>query len=300
MIAYLFPGQGSQFPGMGLQLSTRSPDTTRLFARADEMLGFPLTEIMCHGSAEDLRQTRVTQPAIFLYSVALSHCMGPSFRPDAAAGHSLGEISALTACGSLSFEEGLGLVAARAEAMQSACDQTPGGMAAVIGLADEEVERICAGVEQGIVVAANYNCPGQVVISGHVDAVTRAGSLMKEAGARMTVTLEVGGAFHSPLMAPAADALRVAVERATLTPPRCPIYQNFTASKSSDPELIRHNLLEQLTGPVRWTQTLQNLFADGVTACLEVGPGTVLSGLVKKTNRAVGTESAVCAAEEGT
>lgn len=294
MIAYLFPGQGAQFPGMGQVLSTLKPETTRLFHQADEILGFSLTDLMCHGSAEDLRQTKVTQPAIFLYSVALSRCMGARFRPDAAAGHSLGEFSALTACGALSFEEGLLLVAARAQAMQSACESTPSGMAAIIGLADEDVERVCASLPAGIVVPANYNCPGQLVISGDLASVAQACALLKEAGARMTVNLDVGGAFHSPLMAPAAEALKKAVESARIAPPSCPIYQNFTALRTRDPEVIRENLLAQLTGAVRWTQTLHNMFADGVISCLEVGPGTVLAGLVKKTNRAVVVESATC------
>ncbi len=294
MMTYLFPGQGSQFPGMGLSLRTRKPEASRIFQQADELLGLPLTELMCHGTADDLRQTKVTQPAIFVYSVALSRCMGDRFRPDAAAGHSLGEFSALTACGALSFEEGLQLVAARAGAMQSACELRPGGMAAVIGLADEVVERVCASVQNGIVVPANYNCPGQVVVSGDAAAVAQACTLLKEAGARMTVTLEVGGAFHSPLMAPAADALKTAVEQARIAPPSCAIYQNVTALPTRDPEVIRENLLSQLTGAVRWTQSLNHMFSDGITACLEVGPGTVLSGLVKKTNRAVGVESAAC------
>lgn len=294
MIAYLFPGQGSQFAGMGHKLSTHNPETTRIFHQADEILGFPLSELMCEGTAEELRQTKVTQPAIFVYSVALSRCMADRFHPNAAAGHSLGEFSALTACGALSFEEGLQLVAARAQAMQSACDLTPGGMAAIIGLADEEVERVCAAVTSGIVVPANYNCPGQVVISGDVKAVAEACTLLKDARARMTVTLEVGGAFHSPLMAPASDALKTAVEQARIAPPRCAIYQNVTARPTQDPEVIRENLLAQLTGAVRWTQSLQCMFTDGVNSCLEVGPGTVLAGLVKKTNRAVGVESAAC------
>jgi [acyl-carrier-protein] S-malonyltransferase len=294
MIAYLFPGQGAQFPGMGQALSTHNPDTARLFGQADEILGFPLTELMCHGTAEDLRQTRITQPAIFVYSVALSRCMGRRFCPQAAAGHSLGEFSALTACGALSFEQGLQLVAARARAMQSACELTPGGMAAVIGLADEEVESVCNLVNDGVVVAANYNCPGQVVVSGDVAAVAQACTLLKEAGARMTVSLEVGGAFHSPLMAPAAKVLKTAVEQAHLSSPICPIYQNVSARQTQDPEVIRENLLAQLTGAVRWTQSLQNMFDDGISTCLEVGPGTVLAGLVKKTNRSIGVESAVC------
>jgi len=295
MIAYLFPGQGAQFPGMGQELITHKPETARIFQQADEILGFPLTELMCHGTAEDLRQTRVTQPAIFVFSVAKSRCMGTRFCPQAAAGHSLGEFSALTACGALSFEQGLQLVAARALAMQSACESTPGGMAAIIGLADEDVERVCAKVDAGVVVAANYNCPGQVVISGDVAAVKQACEMLDEAGARLTVSLDVGGAFHSPLMAPAAEALKTAVEKTHLTAPICPIYQNVSARPTQDPDVIRENLLAQLTGSVRWTQSLQNMFADGISSCLEMGPGIVLGGLVKKTNREIWVQPAVCA-----
>jgi [acyl-carrier-protein] S-malonyltransferase len=284
MNAYIFPGQGAQFSGMGLDLYEKSSIAQKLFDQANEILGFPITDIMFEGSAEDLKETKVTQPAIFLHSVILAKTMGDTFKPDMVAGHSLGEFSALVANGSLSFEDGLKLVSKRALAMQKACELKPSTMAAVLGLEDALVEKICETIE-GIVVAANYNCPGQLVISGDVDAVNRACEAMKEAGAKRALILPVGGAFHSPLMEPAREELAAAIENTPFSKPNCPIYQNVTAKAVINENEIKANLMLQLTAPVRWTQSVQQMVADGATLFTEVGPGNVLQGLVKKINR---------------
>ncbi len=291
MKAYVFPGQGAQFSGMGLDLFEKSPLAQEYFNKANEILGFNITDIMFEGSAEDLKQTKVTQPAIFLHSVILSKVMGKEFQPDMVAGHSLGEFSALVANGTLSFEDGLKLVYKRALAMQQACELTPSTMAAVLGLEDEVVEDVCAQIE-GIVVPANYNCPGQLVISGEVEAVEKACEALKEKGAKRALVLPVGGAFHSPLMQPAREELAKAIEATTFHQPSCPIYQNVTTTAVNDPEQIKKNLIEQLTAPVKWTQTMQQMIADGMTSYTEVGPGKVLQGLLKKVNREIPTESA--------
>lgn len=291
MKAYVFPGQGAQFSGMGLDLFEKSPLAQEYFNKANEILGFNITDIMFEGSAEDLKQTKVTQPAIFLHSVILSKVMGEEFQPDMVAGHSLGEFSALVANGTLSFEDGLKLVYKRALAMQQACELTPSTMAAVLGLEDEVVEDVCAQIE-GIVVPANYNCPGQLVISGEVEAVEKACEALKEKGAKRALVLPVGGAFHSPLMQPAREELAKAIEATTFHQPSCPIYQNVTTTAVNDPEEIKKNLIEQLTAPVKWTQTMQQMIADGMTSYTEVGPGKVLQGLLKKVNREIPTESA--------
>jgi [acyl-carrier-protein] S-malonyltransferase len=282
--AYLFPGQGSQFPGMGKSLYNTHATARELFEKANEIVGFDIASIMFEGSEEDLRQTRITQPAIFIHSVAEALTMGEMFKPDMAAGHSLGEFSALTACGALSFEEGLKLVMERAGAMQYACELRPSTMAAIMGLEDEKVELICE-TAIGIVVAANFNCPGQVVISGETDAVKDACEKLKLAGAKRTVMLQVGGAFHSPLMEPARERLARALARMNLKTPVCPIYQNCDALPSTDPAVIKQKLIKQLTAPVRWTQTIENMINDGATTFAEIGPGKVLTGLVKKINR---------------
>lgn len=281
MTVYMFPGQGSQFPGMAKDLYESNPVARQMLDRADEILGFPITEVMFHGTAEDLKQTKVTQPAIFLHSVILAECQ-PEFRPDMVAGHSLGEFSALVAAGALDFEDGLRLVAIRANAMQKACDKVPGTMAAVIALPSETIEKVCDEVE-GVVVAANYNCDGQVVISGERSAVEEACARLKEAGAKRALVLPVGGAFHSPLMQPAAEELAAGIESVTFKEPVCPIYQNVTALPVTDPARIKANLLAQLTSPVRWTQTVKNMIADGADRFIESGPGKVLQGLVAKT-----------------
>lgn len=291
MEAYLFPGQGSQFAGMGKELAERSPEAVKLFAKADEVLGFALSGVMFDGSEEELKQTRVTQPAIYVHSLISAHLAAERFAPAMVAGHSLGEFSALAAAGAFSFEEGLELVAQRAEAMQEACEATNSTMAAVVGLEDTIVEEICAQTP-GIVVAANYNCPGQLVISGDQQAVEQATSTLKERGALKTVLLQVGGAFHSPLMEPARDKLRSAIERTVFSPPRCPIYQNVDASPHTDPDHIKDNLIAQLTAPVRWTQTMQAMIADGATRFFEVGGnGTVLKGLLRRVDRKMTCES---------
>lgn len=279
--AYVFPGQGAQFSGMGKDLYEQSAAARARFEEADELLGFSLSRIMFEGSAEELKATRVTQPAVFLHSMAAVAAMGDAFQPDMTAGHSLGEFSALVAAGSITFKDGLLLVAQRAEAMQKACEAEPSTMAAVLGLADEVVEEVCASVD-GVVVAANYNCPGQLVISGALEAVKVAAEKMKEAGAKRALLLPVGGAFHSPLMAPAADQLRAAIEATPFAAPLCPVYQNVTAAPSTDPEKIQQLLIEQLTAPVRWTQSVQRMVADGATEFTELGPGAVLKGLIKK------------------
>ncbi len=276
----MFPGQGAQFPGMAKDLYDSNETARKMLERANEILGFSITDIMFGGTAEDLKQTRVTQPAIFLHSVALAACC-PDFRPDMVAGHSLGEFSALVAAGALDFEDGLRLVAIRANAMQKACEMVPGTMAAVLALPTEKIEEICEQVE-GVVVAANYNCDGQVVISGECEAVAKACELMKEAGARRALQLPVGGAFHSPLMQPAAAELAAGIESVHFNVPVCPVYQNVTAQPSADPEVIKANLLAQLTSPVRWTQSVKNMIADGASDFIECGPGKVLQGLVSK------------------
>jgi [acyl-carrier-protein] S-malonyltransferase len=291
MNAYIFPGQGAQFSGMGLNLYESSHLAQELFEQANDILGFQITDIMFEGSAEDLKETKVTQPAIFLHSVILAKTLGQSFKPDMVAGHSLGEFSALVANGSLNFEDGLKLVSQRAQAMQKACELQPSTMAAVLGLDDDVVEKICAMTE-GIVVAANYNCPGQLVISGEVDAVNRTCEALKAEGARRALVLPVGGAFHSPLMEPAREELAAAIENTTFSKPNCPIYQNVTAHAVIDEAAIKRNLISQLTAPVRWTQSVQQMIADGATLFTEVGPGNVLQGLVKKINREAQTASA--------
>jgi len=292
MNAYIFPGQGAQFSGMGLDLYENSPLAQELFEKANDILGFNITDVMFEGSAEDLKQTKVTQPAIFLHSVILAKTLGESFKPDMVAGHSLGEFSALVANGALTFEDGLKLVSQRALAMQKACEIKAGTMAAVLGLDDDVVEKICATTE-GIVVAANYNCPGQLVISGDVDAINRACESLKEEGARRALVLPVGGAFHSPLMEPAREELATAIENTLFSKPNCAIYQNVTANAVIDETAIKANLISQLTSPVCWTQSIQQMIADGTTHFTEVGPGKVLQGLVRKINRDVETTSAI-------
>ena len=279
--AYVFPGQGAQFSGMGRDLYEASAKAKALFEKANDILGFRITDIMFEGSAEDLKATNVTQPAVFLHSVVLAACLD-NFRPDMVAGHSLGEFSALVASGALSFEDGLRLVSIRAQAMQKACLATAGGMAAIIALDDNIIESICNATE-GIVVAANFNSPGQVVISGENEAVTAACAAMKEAGAKRALPLQVGGAFHSPLMESAGAELAKGIESTPFNVPSCPVYQNVTAAPTKDPEVIKANLLLQLTSPVRWSETVRNMVADGATDFVELGPGTVLQGLVKRT-----------------
>ncbi len=291
MNAYIFPGQGAQFSGMGLDLYEKSPLAQELFEEANLILGFSITDIMFEGTAEALKETKVTQPAIFLHSVILAKILGDSFKPDMVAGHSLGEFSALVANGTLSFQDGLKLVSQRAIAMQKACETTPGTMAAVLGLEDAIVEKVCAHT-QGVVVAANYNCPGQLVISGELEAVNKACQALKDAGARRALVLPVGGAFHSPLMEPAREELAEAIENTVFNKPTCPIYQNVTANAVLDQAAIKANIIAQLTAPVRWTQSVQHMIADGATLFTEVGPGNVLQGLVKKIDRAAQTTSA--------
>lgn len=285
--AYVFPGQGSQFPGMAKDLYENNETAQQMLERANEILGFRITDIMFEGTAEDLKQTRVTQPAVFLHSTVLAKCL-PDFNPDMVAGHSLGEFSALVAAGAMDFEEGLKLVSIRAQAMQKACESVPGTMAAIIALPTEKVEEICAECE-GVVVAANYNCEGQIVISGEAEAVNQACAKMKEAGAKRALVLPVGGAFHSPLMEPARAELAEGIEKAVFHSPTCPIYQNVTAKPSTDPDEIKANLLAQLTSPVRWTQSVKNMLADGAGHFIELGPGKVLQGLISK----ISTEPAV-------
>lgn len=285
MNAFVFPGQGAQFTGMGKDLFDASPRAATLFAQANEILGFSLSTIMFEGTAEELKQTKVTQPAVFVHSVVTALCLeettGTPFQPDMTAGHSLGEFSALTASGALSFEEGLRLVSARAMAMQQSCEEQPSTMAAVLGLDDKTVEEICRQ-QSGIVVPANYNCPGQLVISGTVSAVEAACAALKAAGAKRALVLPVGGAFHSPLMESARVALEAAIDAASIKAPICPVYQNVDALAHTDPSEIKANLKKQLTAPVRWTQTIQHMVADGATSFTELGPGSVLQGLVKK------------------
>jgi [acyl-carrier-protein] S-malonyltransferase len=291
MKAYVFPGQGAQFTGMGKELYELSPLAKSLFEQANDILDFDITKIMFEGSAEDLKQTEVTQPAVFLHATILAQVLGDTFQPDMVAGHSLGEFSALVANKTLSFEDGLKLVFQRAQAMQKACAIEPSTMAAVLGLEDSVVEQICQETP-GTVVAANYNCPGQLVISGSINAVEAACAKLTEAGARRALILPVGGAFHSPLMAPAQEELGRAIEATNFAQPICPVYQNVTAAAVEDPAAIKSNLLAQLTAPVRWTQSVQQMIQDGATHFVEVGPGNVLQGLVKKINRDAQTEKA--------
>lgn len=290
MKAYLFPGQGAQFVGMGKDLY-ENPLAKELFEKANEIIGFRISDIMFSGTDEELKQTNVTQPAIFLHSVILAKVLGDDFKPAMVAGHSLGEFSALVAANALSFEDGLRLVIARANAMQKACELQPSTMAAILGLADEVVEEVCAGID-AVVVPANYNCPGQLVISGSIDGIDQACEKLTAAGAKRALKLNVGGAFHSPLMEPAKVELQAAIEATSILAPICPIYQNINAQPTTDPATIKQNLIAQLTGAVRWTQTATNMIADGGTEFVEVGPGNVLQGLVKKVSREVQTSSA--------
>ena len=289
MKAFVFPGQGAQFTGMGKDLYENSALAKELFEKANEILGYRITDIMFEGSDEDLRQTKVTQPAVFLHSVISALCMGDKFQPEMVAGHSLGEFSALVASGALSFEDGLKLVYARAMAMQKACEAQPSTMAAIIALADEKVEEICETItrEGSVVVTANYNCPGQLVISGSIEGIDKACDLMMEAGAKRALKLPVGGAFHSPLMDPARVELASAIEATQFSKPICPIYQNVTTKGETDPAVIKDNLIKQLTAPVKWTQSVNNMIADGATEFTEFGPGAVLQGLIKKISKEV-------------
>ena len=291
MKAYVFPGQGAQFSGMGKDLYERLSKAKELFHQANEIMGFDIMKIMFEGTDEELKQTKVTQPAIFLHSTILAACLGDSFQPNMVAGHSLGEFSSLVANKCISFEDGLKLVAQRAMAMQKACEIEPSTMAAILGLEDVEVERICSEID-GVVVPANYNCPGQLVISGSVPAVEAACAKLSEAGAKRALVLQVGGAFHSPLMEPAREELAAAIENTIFNQPICPVYQNVTANAVSNPDEIKKNLVLQLTAPVRWTQTMQQMIADGATEVIEVGPGKVLQGLFKKVDREITTISA--------
>jgi [acyl-carrier-protein] S-malonyltransferase len=290
MKAYVFPGQGAQFSGMGKDLYEQSPLAHDLFEKANEILGFRITDIMFSGTIEDLRQTKVTQPAIFLHSVLLAKTLGDDFKPEMVAGHSLGEFSALVAAGALSFEDGLKLVYQRALAMQKACEAQPSTMAAILGLPDETVETICAAITDAVVVPANYNCPGQIAISGSIEGIDQACQKLTEAGAKRALKLSVGGAFHSPLMEPARIELAAAIENTPFTAPVCPIYQNVNALPQTDPEVIKANLVDQLTSPVRWTQSVLAMIADGADDFTELGPGAVLQGLIKKINKEVATQ----------
>lgn len=291
MKAYVFPGQGAQFSGMGKDLYETSSIAKNMFDQANEILGFDIQKIMFEGTDEELKQTKVTQPAIFLHSTILAACLGDAFKPDMVAGHSLGELSALVANKVLKFEDGLKLVYKRALAMQAACEAVPSTMAAILGLEDEVVEKICAKID-GVVVAANYNCPGQLVISGSITAVDEACAKLTEAGAKRALKLPVGGAFHSPLMEPAREELAAAIEATEFSTPICAVYQNVNASAVNDPQTIKENLVAQLTAPVKWTQIMQNMIADGATEVIEVGPGKVLQGLFKKVDRALPCSSA--------
>ncbi|MBR8536462.1 ACP S-malonyltransferase [Carboxylicivirga sediminis] len=288
MKAFVFPGQGAQYVGMGKDIYENSPMAKELFEKANEILGFRITDLMFEGTDEDLKQTKVTQPAIFLHSVILAKTLGDAFTPEMTAGHSLGEFSALVAAGAMNFEDGLKLVSQRAQAMQKACEIEPSTMAAIVGLEDAIVEEVCESIED-IVVAANYNCPGQLVISGSIAGVDKACELLTEKGAKRALKLPVGGAFHSPLMEPARTELAAAIEATEFNTPVCPIYQNVNAQAVTDPATIKENLVAQLTAPVRWTQTVQNMITDGVSSFTEVGPGKVLQGLVKKVDRKMET-----------
>ena len=293
MKAFVFPGQGAQFVGMGKDLYESNALAKELFDKADEILGFKITDIMFAGTDEQLKETKVTQPAVFLHSVIQALCLGEAFNPDMVAGHSLGEFSALVASGALSFEDGLKLVAARANAMQKACEANPGTMAAIIGLSDEKVEEVCASVstDNNIVVSANYNCPGQLVISGNIDAVNKACEKMKEAGAKRALPLKVGGAFHSPLMQPAKDELQAAIEKTTFKMPKCPVYQNVDAKAHTDAAEIKSNLIAQLTSSVRWTASVQAMIAAGANDFTECGPGTALQGMIGRIDKSVSAHS---------
>ena len=286
MKAYVFPGQGAQFVGMGKDLYESNALAKELFDKANEILGYSITDIMFNGTDEDLKQTKVTQPAVFLHSVISALCLGVEFKPDMVAGHSLGEFSALVACGCLNFEDGLRLVYARAMAMQACCEKVPGTMAAIINLPDGSIEKVCSEIE-GVVVPVNYNSPGQVVISGEVSAIDEACVKLKEAGAKRAIKLAVGGAYHSPLMEPAAVELAAAIEKAEFKTPRCSIYQNVDAKPYTDPETIKKNLLAQLTAPVRWTQTVINMIGDGMNEFQECGPGQVLTGLIGRIQKSL-------------
>ena len=292
MKAYVFPGQGAQFSGMGADLYEKYPQAKEMFDKADEILGFQISKIMFSGTDEELRQTKVTQPAVFLHSVVLAKVLGDNFKPDMVAGHSLGEFSALVAAGAMNFEDGLRLVSKRALAMQKACEAVPSTMAAVLALPDEKVEEICAATE-GVVVPANYNCPGQLVISGEIPAVDAACEATKASGAKRALRLPVGGAFHSPLMEPAREELAKAIAETPFSKPVCPVYQNVSTTAVTDPEEIKKNLIAQLTAPVKWTQSVRNMVADGATVFVEVGPGKVLQGLVKKIEPSVEAYSVV-------
>lgn len=284
MKAYVFPGQGAQFVGMGKDLYDQSPLAKEYFEKANEILGYRITDIMFEGTPEDLKQTKVTQPAVFLHSVISALVLGDDFKPEMVAGHSLGEFSALVSAQALSFEDGLRLVYARAMAMQKACEIEPSTMAAVLGLSDDDVEEVCDSISDLVVVAANYNCPGQLVISGSIEGIDKACILLKEKGAKRALKLPVGGAFHSPLMKPAGEELQAAIDATNFKNPICPVYQNVNAYPQTEAEAIKQNLIDQLTSPVRWTQTIKNMITDGATEFIELGPGDVLKGLVKKIN----------------
>jgi [acyl-carrier-protein] S-malonyltransferase len=289
MKAYLFPGQGTQFPGMGKELYENSTEAKILFEKANDILGFRITDIMFDGTEDDMKQTKVTQPSIFLHSVITAKVLGEKFQPNMIAGHSVGEFSALVAGQAVKFEDGLRLVAKRANAMQKACDAVPSAMAAIIGLEDEIIETVCASISNEIVVAANYNCPGQLVISGSIPGIEEACEILTEKGAKRAIKLRVAGAFHSPFMESAREELAAAIDSTTFSNPVCPVYQNVDALPVSDPEVIKKNLIAQLTAPVKWTQIVKNMIADGATSFTEVGPGSVLQGLVKKVDRSMET-----------